>query len=123
MTATLTALPSFIPLLVTGKLDNSDAQVDVNLLRQILTAFLPTGGLIDRLGDNRERAREKARESLVALGGLAFRCAPTSLLVSTRGRDAGKGPETPMMIWERFIREGGLQSKVWRVREQVNEWI
>lgn len=31
----------------------------------------------------------------------------------------GKGPETPLMIWERFVREGGLSSKVWRVREQV----
>jgi CLIP-associating protein 1/2 len=117
--ATLAALPTFFPLITTGTLDDANATVDTNLLRQVLTAFLPSGGLIDRLGDNRERTREKARESMVVLGGLAFRTGSSSLHLSTRGRDTGKGPETPFMIWERLLREGGLQSKVWRVREQV----
>jgi len=31
----------------------------------------------------------------------------------------GKGPETPLMTFEKHLREQGLASKVWRVREQV----
>lgn len=85
-----------------------------------MTAFLPSGGLVDKLGDNRERTREKARELMVLLGLLASKAGTSSLHMSVRGRDTGKGPETPPMIWERFLRESGLQSKVWRVREQVS---
>ncbi|EJD01068.1 uncharacterized protein FOMMEDRAFT_29840 [Fomitiporia mediterranea MF3/22] len=119
--ATLAALPPFFPLITTGKLNDPDDSVDVHILRQILTAFLPSGGLLDRLGDRSERSREKARESMVVLGGLALRNSPSllSLSASSKSRDAGKGPETPLMIWERCLREGGLQSKVWRVREQA----
>lgn len=119
--ATLVALPPFFPLLTTGKLDDSEEPVDVNSLRHAMTAFLPSGGLLDRLGDNRDRSREKVREAVVVLGGLALRCGSSSLHMSSsmRIRDAGKGTESPLMIWERFLREGGLQSKVWRVREQV----
>ncbi|TRM68360.1 clasp N terminal-domain-containing protein [Schizophyllum amplum] len=89
--------------------------LDVVLLRQTLNAFLPTGGLIERLGD-KERVQVKAREALVLLGGYAFRASGTSTL-STRSRD-GRGVETPLMIFERFLREAGLGSKVWKVREQ-----
>ncbi|KAI5120906.1 hypothetical protein M0805_002886 [Coniferiporia weirii] len=118
-TATLTALPPFFALLTTGKTNDPDVPVDAITLRYALTAFLPAGGLVERLGESRERAREKARESMVVLAGLAVRCGSSSLHASARGRDAGKGQETPLMIWERFLREGGLQSKVWRVREQA----
>ena len=93
--------------------------VDSVILRQVLTAFLPAGGLIDRLGDNRERIRDSAREAMVILGGLAFRTAGSSLQGSLRQKDTGKGPETPYMIWERFFKESGLQSKSAKVREQV----
>jgi CLIP-associating protein 1/2 len=89
--------------------------VDAVTLRQVLIAFLPAGGVIERLGDNREKTREKARETLVILGGLAFRSGGS---VSSKSKD-GKGPETPLMIFERFLKEGGLGSKVWRTREQV----
>lgn len=118
--ATLAALPPFLQVFATGKAADSDEPVDAYRARLAMTAFLPTGGgLLDRLGDNRERSREKARESLVILGGLALRCGSSLHMSGSRVRDVGKGPETPMMIWERFLREGGLQSKVWRVREQV----
>lgn len=63
--------------------------------------------------------RDNARESLVILAGLALRCSASSLHASTRQRDAGKGPETPLMIWERFLRDNGLGSKNARVREQA----
>lgn len=59
---------------------------------------------------------------MVVLGGLAYRCGGTASAMSTNQKDAGKGPETPLMIWERGLREGGLQSKVWRVREQVRRF-
>jgi CLIP-associating protein 1/2 len=92
--------------------------VDAVTLRQVITAFLPAGGVIERLGD-KERAQVKARETLVILGGLAFRSGSTSSM-SSRSRD-GKGPETPILLFERFLREIGLVSKVWKVREQVRD--
>jgi CLIP-associating protein 1/2 len=92
--------------------------IDAVTLRQVLTAFLPTGGVIDRLGDSREKARDKARETLVILGGFAYRS--SSSAASSKSKE-GKGPETPLMIFERFIREGGLGSKVWKTRAQVRQ--
>lgn len=82
-------------------------------------AFLPAGGVIDRLGDTREKLREKARESLVILGGMAFRSGGVGASSTLARSKEGKGPETPMMIFERYLREVGLGSKVWRAREQV----
>ncbi|KAK1231726.1 suppressor of tub2 mutation [Marasmius sp. AFHP31] len=132
-TATLSVLPTILPVLIskpfhlslphngqssTHSSTSSSAPstlVDVMTLRQVLNALLPPGGLLDRLGD-REKAQLKARETLVVLGGLAFR-APGQSALSTSTR-AGKGIETPMAIFERFLRENGLSSKVWKVREQ-----
>ena len=119
-TATLSALPPFLLLLIPGGHNDPDATIDASLLRQVIAAFLPAGGLIERLGDSREKARDKARESLVIIGGLALKSGTSSMQSSIRQKDVGKGPETPLMIIERFVREGGLQSKVWRVREQVS---
>ncbi|PCH41419.1 hypothetical protein WOLCODRAFT_89263 [Wolfiporia cocos MD-104 SS10] len=65
----------------------------------------------------RERAREKAREVLVVLGGLAFRSSAGGAALG-RSRD-GKGGETPLAAFEKALREQGLASKVWRVREQA----
>jgi len=133
-TATLTALPPLLPLLVarhnltrststvpnsptTSTSSTSPSVVDAHSLRQVLSAFLPSGGIIERLGDSREKSREKAREALVLLGGFAFRSGGTSAMMN-RSRE-GKGPETPVQIFEKYFRELGLASKVWRVREQV----
>ncbi|KAJ7095197.1 clasp N terminal-domain-containing protein [Mycena belliarum] len=133
-TATLSVLPPLLPLLIAPALGNTQVPnalsqssssvgslaapsvVDTATLRQVLVAFLPSGGLIERLGD-KERAQLKARETLVILGGLAFRSNVPSSTMSTKSRD-GKGPETPLMIFERHLRETGLASKVWKVREQ-----
>ncbi|KAI0301798.1 clasp N terminal-domain-containing protein [Multifurca ochricompacta] len=126
--ATLSALLPLLPLL----LSNSHARpvtmsssastssagsssIDSYTLRQALIAFLPTGGIIDRLGDARERSREKARESLVILGGLAFRAGGGSTLAASK---SGKTQETAVQMFERFLKENGLASKVWRVRDQ-----
>ena len=70
--------------------------------------------MIDRLGD-KERAQLKARDTLVILGGFAFRSGSGSAILK-----AGKGVETPIAIFERLLKEGGFASKVWKVREQVH---
>jgi CLIP-associating protein 1/2 len=88
-----------------------------------LLAFLPTGGVIDRLGDGREKARDAAREALVSMGTTAFKSGGTNPTPagSFKGKDPSKGAETPLAIFERFVRELGFASKVWRVREQVRQ--
>lgn len=129
--ATLSALPVILPSLVTrsshGVQLSSNANLasssstssatstafDVVTLRQILVAFLPTPGIIDRLGD-KEKAQTKARETLVLLGGYAYRAG-----ASTTNK-SGKAQETPIAIFERIVKEAGFGSKVWKVREQVN---
>ncbi|CAK5276018.1 unnamed protein product [Mycena citricolor] len=128
-TATLSALPPLLPLLVapSAKNDEQNASsttsnglfVDAVILRQLLLAFLSPGGLIERLGD-KDRMQVKARESIVILGGFAFRANPPASSAHTataKSRD-GKAHETPLMMFERFLRELGLASKVWKVREQ-----
>lgn len=50
------------------------------------------------------------------LGGFAFRGGGSGLAKSA----SGKGTETPMQLFERYLKESGLGSKVWRVREQVS---
>ncbi|KAI0684173.1 clasp N terminal-domain-containing protein [Cytidiella melzeri] len=132
-TATLSALPPLLPLLIARNASNHPTQgasispaastsslspstIDAYTLRQALHALLPSGGVIDRLGDARDRPREKARETLALLGGYAFRFNTASS--SLRAKE-GKGPETPLMMFEKFLREGGFGSKVARVREQA----
>ncbi|KAJ7179334.1 clasp N terminal-domain-containing protein [Mycena filopes] len=134
-TATLSVLPPLLPQLIAPPMGNAQSQnalsqstssissvtpfsvVDTATLRQVVVAFLPPGGLIERLGD-KERAQIKAREALVILGGLAFRSGgSSSSTMSTKSRDT-KGPETPLMMFERYLREIGFASKVWKVREQ-----
>ena len=128
--ATLSALHSILPLLISHSTSQaqltapslsssvstasvgSSGVLDVVTLRQALTSFLPAGGVIDRLGD-KERAQLKARDTLVILGGFAFRSGPGSA-------KAVKGVETPIAIFERLLKEVGLASKVWKVREQVH---
>lgn len=132
--ATLSALPAFLPLVLSHVISapavrpsasvstsSTSSNVDAPTLRQVLSAFLPTGGIIDRLGEARERPREKARESLVLIGGFAFRLGGgTSFMARSR---SGKETETPLQMFERFLKDGGLGSKVWRVREQASQIV
>lgn len=121
--ATLHALPPLLPLILTRSVNPSQSNgplasstsgaIDVPTLRQAFGAFLTSGGIVDRLGD-KERAQSKAREALVLLGGYAFRAGATSAFSSK----SGKGAETPIMAFERVMKENGLASKVWKVREQ-----
>ncbi|CAA7260161.1 unnamed protein product [Cyclocybe aegerita] len=129
--ATLSALPAILPSLITRPSGLAQSNIvnpaassstssaspsggfDTVTLRSALNAFLPTGGVVDRLGD-KEKTQAKARETLVLLGGYAFRASSGST-ISTK---SGKMQETPIAIFERVLREGGLASKVWKVREQ-----
>jgi CLIP-associating protein 1/2 len=133
-TAAVSVIPPLLPLIIASgqqnhrpahqrSLSNSTstsstaASIDAFNLRQALTAFLTPGGLFERLGDNREKPRDKARESLVLLGGYAFKFAGGSAFASKS--TSSKGPETPLATFERFMKESGFGSKVWRIREQV----
>lgn len=130
-TATLSAIPPLLPLIIhrpngtpsastrpvsssSSTPSSSGSSYDVSVLRHIMSAFLPSPGVFERLGDARSKARDKARETLVTIGGFAFRSSPS---ISKLGN--GKGPEPPIIIFERFLRDNGLSSKVWRVREQA----
>jgi hypothetical protein len=131
--ATLSALPAILPLLISHSTSQaqltaaslsssvstasvgSSGILDIVTLRQAMASFLPAGGVIDRLGD-KERAQLKARDTLVLLGGFAFRSGSSSA-------KTGKGVETPIAIFERLLKEGGLASKVWKVREQVHVFL
>lgn len=133
--ATLFALPTILPsliarpahaaqfssnaslLLASTTSSVSSAIFDVPVLRSALTAFLPSGGIVDRLGD-KEKAQAKARDSLVLLGGYAFRAGGGGTLATK----LGKAQESPLTFFERVFKEVGLGSKVWKVREQVC-WI
>ncbi|PPQ99906.1 hypothetical protein CVT24_009587 [Panaeolus cyanescens] len=122
--ATLSVLPIVLTTVISQGASNNAlassssstpnaAHMDIPTLRLALTSFLPPGGIIDRLGD-KERIQAKARDALVILGGFALRASPTTV-VPPKG---GKGVETPLAIFERFLKENGLASKVWKVREQ-----
>ena len=133
-TAAVAVIPPLLPLIIANgqqshrpthqrSLSNSTStssvtgSIDAFNLRQALAAFLTPGGLFERLGDNREKPREKARESLVLLGGYAFKLSGGSAFASKSA--SSKGPETPLATFERFMKDSGFGSKVWRIREQV----
>ena len=90
------------------------------LLRSVLNAFLPAGGIIERLGD-KGKAQVKAKECLTILGGLAFQASPSSLANTSTHKAPHKNAETLLTVYERFLRDGGLGSKVFKVREQVRD--
>ncbi|KAF5363905.1 hypothetical protein D9756_000866 [Leucocoprinus leucothites] len=109
-TATISALPPLLPLIVTPA---QHGVVDTSTLRVVLTSLLPL--VMERLGD-KDRVQVKARVSIALLGGYAFKSG-SSITAAARSRD-GKGPETPSMIFERLLKDLGLASKVWKIREQ-----
>lgn len=129
-TAAISALPPLLPLIITqsqngtGSLSyplwnettliTSLGAVDVSTLRSVLTTLFPL--VMERLGD-KDRVQVKAREFISLLGGYSFKLGSPSV-ATARSRD-GKGPETPSMIFERLLKDLGLASKVWKIREQV----
>ncbi|KDQ10011.1 hypothetical protein BOTBODRAFT_36634 [Botryobasidium botryosum FD-172 SS1] len=121
-TATLGTIPALLPHLVVGSSTSAPNPTTTYRLRQALLAFLPSGGVIDRLGEGRDKARDAAREALVAIGVIVHKHggpSAGSFIAGARGKDPNKGAESPFAVFERLVRELGLGSKVWRVREQT----
>ena len=117
----MSAIASLFPVLIGSQGDDKHAlnSHDSNVLRHALTAFFSAGGIVDRLGDNREKARDCAREALVSAGTVVSRSNAHSSSQGIKAGQSGKGPEPPLAIFERFLRDLGFSSKVSRVREQV----
>jgi CLIP-associating protein 1/2 len=120
-TASLSAIAALFPILVTSDAAEHTTFTahDVAVLRHGLLAFLSPGGILDRLGDNREKARDCAREALVSAGNVAFKYSSHTPIHPGKSTQSAKGPETPLAIFERSMRDLGFGSKVSRVREQV----
>lgn len=91
--------------------------IDVHTLRHVLAALLPPGGLFERLAAHQDRLKEKARETLVILGG--YSCRAGAGTGSLSRKDVKGGAETPLAVFEKHFREIGFASKAWRTREQV----
>jgi CLIP-associating protein 1/2 len=89
----------------------------VHELRYALLAFLPNGGVIDRLGEPRETARAIAKDTLVLLGAAAFKFSGPAPASTLRQKD--HKVETLFVVLDKFLKDVGFGSKVWRVREQV----
>ncbi|XP_006459874.1 hypothetical protein AGABI2DRAFT_184378 [Agaricus bisporus var. bisporus H97] len=106
-TAAVSALLPFLPIIF------QNGVADITTLRSVLVTLFPL--VIDRLSD-KDRVQIKAREFISRLGAYSFKSG-SSGLAPTRSRD-GKGPETPNMVFERLLKELGLASKVWKIREQ-----
>lgn len=81
-----------------------------------MIAFLASGGIIDRLGEQREPVRKTARETLVSIGVAAVK---HSIPSAGGGVRRGERPESPYVLFEKYVKEAGFGGKVWRVREQV----
>ncbi|KAF8761794.1 CLASP N terminal [Rhizoctonia solani] len=111
-TPTLLLFPSLFRHLASN---SSNFQHEIRL---VFASFLPSGGVFDRLGDVRDRAREAAKAALVSMASLALPPGGLSQSASFRGKDLHRGQETPMMIFEKALRENGFGSKIARVREQ-----
>ncbi|KAG9014262.1 suppressor of tub2 mutation [Tulasnella sp. JGI-2019a] len=90
------------------------SSASLHQLRQALLAFLPSGGVLDRLGDQREKARDTAREAFVAIAEVAYNCSP-----QTGSKIKDKSHEPPLAIVEKHVKELGLASKSFRIREQT----
>ncbi len=88
--------------------------IDISALRLALTTILPL--VMERLGD-KDRVQARARDSIALLGGYSLKLGGASVATS-RSRD-GKGPEAPNAIFDRLLKELGLASKTWKIREQV----
>ncbi|KAK0557336.1 suppressor of tub2 mutation [Tilletia horrida] len=113
---------AFLPSLFTSLAAPSVAQgrilpSSVAHVRSAVTHLMPI--LIEKLGDQKERVREASRKALVQLGLSSFTVSPPPEANSgAGGLRKGKDLETPLMIFERLLRENALGAKAARVKEQ-----
>lgn len=126
--ATVAAIQAYIPRIAGSGVSNtrdalassvssaSDRTLNHDL-RQAITAFLPSGGVIDRLNETRESTRALSRNTLVDIGLAAIRLGGTA---TSSGIRKGEKTETLYGLYEKYLKEVGFTHKVWRVREQVS---
>lgn len=75
---------------------------------------------LEKLGDGKERVRELARKALVELGSSAYVASNGIGMSNSTSLSKGKEVETPLAIYERFLRDNGLGAKSPRIKEQVS---
>ncbi|EPQ31293.1 uncharacterized protein PFL1_01478 [Pseudozyma flocculosa PF-1] len=114
--AALLFLSVYISLLypVSPNLEHPEPQNVVNHNVRLLVSSV-TPSVIEKLGDQKERIREAARNALVELGRAAYGVSGAQLASSGKGKEV----ESALGIFERLLREGGLAAKFARVREQA----
>ncbi|EST08791.1 CLASP N-terminal domain protein [Kalmanozyma brasiliensis GHG001] len=110
-TASLSFIPTYASMIYSG--DGTDTQSVLNHNVRMLVNSV-TLLAIEKLGDQKERIREAARTALIELGNAAYAISSAQLTSSGKGKET----ETPLGIFERTLREGGLSAKMARVREQ-----
>jgi CLIP-associating protein 1/2 len=126
--ATTSAIRVFVPRIAASETSGSCEALSSSTssstrssqdLRLAIMAFLAGGGIVDRLGEQREPVRRTARETLVSIGVATVKHS----LPSGPGGRKGERLESPYSLFEKYIKEVGFGSKVWRVREQVSVLI
>lgn len=110
-TASLTFIPTYASMIYTGDGSESHHALNHNVRNLINSITLLVN---EKLGDQKERIREAARTALIELGNAAYSISSGNTMTSSKGKET----ETPLGIFERAIREGGLTAKMARVREQ-----
>lgn len=75
--------------------------------------------LVEKLGDQKERVREATRKALTQLGHSAFIVSPPA--DTAPGARKGKEVETPLMIYERLMKDNALGAKAARIKEQATQ--
>lgn len=115
--AALNFCHSFLPLLRSNSQGSSHLQS--HTARVAITSLTPA--VLERAGDGRERTRDSAARALEELGKIAIDNTAAALSASTGlgASHKGKEQETPLVVFERYAREGGLMSKSAKIREQV----
>ncbi|CAD6911776.1 unnamed protein product [Tilletia controversa] len=115
-TAALAFLPSLFtslaaPVIAHGRVLPST----ITHVRAAVNHLMPI--LIEKLGDQKERVREASRKALTQLGSSAFIVSPPAD-PNAAGRK-GKELETPLMVFERLMRDNALGAKAARIKEQA----
>ncbi|KAE8269225.1 hypothetical protein A4X09_0g3129 [Tilletia walkeri] len=113
-TAALSYLPSlFASLAAPATTHGRVLPSTVTHVRAAVNHLMPI--LIEKLGDQKERVREISRRALTQLGSSAFIVSPPPDPNARKGKEL----ETPLMIFERLMRDNAMGAKAPRIKEQA----
>ncbi|KAN0062589.1 suppressor of tub2 mutation [Thecaphora frezii] len=112
----LSFLSLYVSLLypVAPNTEHHEPQATINHNVRLLVSSI-TSSVLEKLGDQKERIREAARNVLVELGRAAYGVSGAQLASNGKGKEV----ESALGIFERLLREGGLAAKFARIREQA----